>query len=555
MAEISDLLSMSQAEIYGSHKLKIEGLAEAIKEQIQSNLISQFGLGQLFDSFQDGGGVETIHNVRNDVFSSDEVKNKIHSETSGYSKNEAAKYRGQSKRYQEIQNQQKEMQHKGSLYDPNTGKKITRNEKVDLDHTIALKEIYEDPGRVLAGYSVDEAANSKDNLKLTNSNINRSMRDGNKTDYANDLARKREIWRADLKKVKDNPNLTDEQKRTKMRNINNKLKASAEDIKKSDNASRKSQEAMYNKTYYTSDAFLKNVATNSAKQAGSQGLKSVVGAVVYQASDILFDAIIPVLKNWKSYESMSNRIQDFKSRIRNGLANLKERLDQIKDAALAGLGGGFISALVNTAINTFLTTTKNIARLLNDIARSLWQAIKILTSKDKSIPFSQKLKEAIKLVTTAVIATGGVILGEAIKVSLQGTPFAPVADVVSTAVAAILTGLVTALVLFVFDNFGEIMAQFKQVFRTMVDGVKLDVKVIERNYNAAIKRIDDIYKEILEDIYQQYAELNRLADLAFDFKLPGAEQFKASQQFAEAVGVDPNKILRTTDDIRNYFNS
>ncbi|TGE75933.1 hypothetical protein [Weissella confusa] len=554
MAEISDLLSMSQMESYGSHKLKIEGLAEAVKGQIQANLISQFGLGQLFDSFQDGGGVDTIHNVRNDVFSSDEVKNKIHSETSGYNKDEAAKYRGQSKRYQKIQGQQKEMQHTGNLYDPNTGKKIARNEKTDLDHTISLKEIYEDPGRVLAGYSVDEAANSKDNLKLTNSNINHSMRDDNKTDYANDLERKRSIWRAELKKVKENPNLTDEQKRTKTRNINNRLKASAEDIKNSDKASRKSQEAMYNKTYYTSDAFLKNVATNSAKQAGNQGLKSAIGAVVYQASDILFDAIIPVLKNWKSYGSMSARIQDFKVRIKDGLANLKERLAQVKDAALAGLGGGFISALVNTAINTFLTTTKNIARLLNDVARSLWQAIKILTSKDKSIPFSQKLKEAIKLVTTAVIATGGVILGEAIKVSLQGTPFAPVADVVSTAVAAILTGLVTALVLFVFDNFGEIMAQFKQVFRTMVDGIKLDVKVIERNYNAAIKRIDDIYKEILEDIYQQYAELNRLADLAFDFNLPGAEQFKASQQFAEAVGVDPNKILRTTDDIRNYFN-
>lgn len=49
--------------------------------------------------------------------------------------------------------------------------------------------------------------------------------------------------------------------------------------------------------------------------------------------------------------------------------------------------------------------------------------------------------------------------------------------------------------------------------------------------------------------------MNALSDLAFDFSLPSVDQFKNSIDYAEASGVDNNRILKNKQDIVNFFNS
>lgn len=550
-----ELMTLSQLSDYGKHRFDVEGLVNAVRGEIQANLISQFALGRLFDQFQDGGGVDTVHNVRQGVYASDESKAHLEAKTSGYNQDVANQYRGGSQRYKDINAEQTAQKKQGKLIDPYTGKYLARNEKTDQDHQVALQNIYEDRGRELSGLGTDEAANSDSNLKLTNASINRSMGAKSKAEYAEDLPRKKRIWVKQREAVKNNPDLSDEKRKQQLKNIDNRMAADEEKIKQSYKEARRAYEHQANKTYYTSSKFLKATALNSGKQAGLQGLKSAAGAVVFQASDILFDAIVPVLQGWNEYPSMGSRVEDLQARTKEGFSDLNERIKEIGGTFTAGLGGGFVSALFNTVINTFTSTSKNVARLLNDVARSLWKAIKILTSGDPSIPLSIKIKEAVKLVSTAVIATGGVILSEQVTLALAETPFSPVADIVGSGVSAIMTGLVTALVLYLFDHMGEVAQDLKNIANTIYDGATLSVQVIKADYQAAIQRIDGLYQEVLESIYDQYDRLNQFAALAFDMNLPGTEQFAASQQFADEIGVEQGRVLRTRDDVQNYFNS
>lgn len=552
MSRQIELINLSQVQSYGEHKFNIDGLLRSVRDQVQSNLISQFGLGPLFNNFQEGGGVDTIHNVRNDVYSSDDVKNRLNKETSGYSKEAAKPYRGSSERYQKINAEQGKQQKAGKLVDPNTGKKMGRNEKTDLDHRVPLKEIFEDKGRALSGMGVDEAANTTDNLKLTDRSINRSMQDAQKSDYAKDLPRKKEIWQKERQKVENDASLSAEKKRAKLANIDNRMKADAKAIEKSDREARVAYEAHVNSKYYLSSDFLGATVKNAGKQAGIQGLKSVAGAVIYQLSDLVFGVLVPIIKGWSNYESMSARVADFKKRLKEAFSTLKQRIESVKDSLLSGLGGGFLSAIANTLINTFLTTGKNFARIINDTFVSLWQAVKMLTTRS-DVPLSVRIKEAFKLITTALIATTGFILGETISASLTGTPFAPIADIIGTGVAAVLTGLVTALVVYLFDNFAEVVAGVKNIVKTMAKGLTVTAEQLKADYEAAISKIDAIYRDVLEEIYTQYDQLNKLADLAFDLGLQPARQFSASQKYADALGVQKDKVLRSRDDVRNYF--
>lgn len=189
---------------------------------------------------------------------------------------------------------------------------------------------------------VDEAANTKTNLKLTDRSINRSMKDANKSDYAKDLPRKREIWEKERQAVKNNTTISPEKKRAKLANIENKMRADAEAIEKSDRQARLAYEIHVNSKYYLSSNFLGATVKNASRQAGIQGLKSVAGAVVYQLSDLLFDVLMPIVKSWNSYESMKDRVEDFKTRLYKSFDTLKQRIVLVKDLLLAGLSGGFL---------------------------------------------------------------------------------------------------------------------------------------------------------------------------------------------------------------------
>ena len=555
MTAKSELLEMSKIVEYGGPKLDIDELLSVVKQQIQSNLISQFALGKFFDKFQTGGGVDTIHNVREGTFSSNEVEAKLTKETSGYNQNVAKDFRGGSDRYKSINRFQTELKKSGKLVDPYTGKAIKRNAKTDLDHIIPLETVYEDKGRALAGVGVDEAANNKNNLQLTDSSINRSMGAASKKDYAKALAAKKEIWQKERTKIENNANLSADQKKVKLQNIDNKMSADAKEIEKAYRKANRSNNRQYNKNYYTSKEFLTSVTKNAGKQAANQGLKAAIGAVIYQASDMLFDVLVPILKNWRQYASMKERVADFKERTQAALSTLSERVQSVKDAALSGLGGGFFAALLNTVINTFLTTSKNIARLLNDLAKSAVMVFQTLRRSDDSVTKGDKIREASKIIATTLVATGGVILSGYLTAALSTTPFAPFAEIISTSISAIAAGLATGLIIYTIDNFSAVVAEFKQVMSNVVKGATVSMAEMNRVYHESLQKVDDLYQAILSEIYDEYAELNAIADLAFDMGISINRQFVASQKLAEKTGVEDKKILRSKSDVLNYLKS
>ena len=149
---------------------------------ILHSLVTSFGLDFLV-SDQHGGDVDTVHNVRNNVEYKN-LKNKAEYEGLGeYTKTLQAQYHGGDDNYIKINARYSKQKKDGTLIDGYTGKKVARNAKIDLDHTISTKEIHEDPGRVLAGLKVEELANAEWNLTPTERTINRSMKDDDKDLY------------------------------------------------------------------------------------------------------------------------------------------------------------------------------------------------------------------------------------------------------------------------------------------------------------------------------------------------------------------------------------
>ena len=108
----------------------------------------------------------------------------------------------QDKKFKEKSKELKLQQQEGTLKDAYTGKDLTQNERMNVDHVESRKEIYENKRRKQAGLQTEELANMDENLVATNESLNKSK--GKKS--VDEFIETREQREADLRKQNEAAN-------------------------------------------------------------------------------------------------------------------------------------------------------------------------------------------------------------------------------------------------------------------------------------------------------------------------------------------------------------
>lgn len=563
MNDITSLMedtSFDQISSFFNEKKSYQGdlgtiFFEGCKKEIFQNIISQFGLSNAYDNYKKGGHVDTIHNVRNDVFATKEIKREVR-DNPKYDKsisNELHKTIQYKDTNRKLTNQKKQ----GGMKDVYTGKTLKSNQQTDLDHVVSTKEIHNDPGRILAGLKADDLANNEKNLKLVNININRSKKDKTMSDFIEYNKRRQPFLKTRIEKIKaDNTLLTDE-KQKKIYNVENQLDPDYAKMKKIDKEARKFNEQKINTAYYKDGDFKRNILKQGKNLGVAQAKKQLIGYLLIEIQEFFFTVTIPVLKKWNALANMTERIAAFKQEFENAKENFVSRINEIIDQLLSGVAdgfsGGFVSDILNTLINTFLTTSQNFAKLLNDGITGMIKACKILMSNNPDISLNEKIREAMKILSITITASIGYFLKEGLDKYFKTTPLVKYADILSSGIGSIFTGIVASMLIFAFDNFNQILDEFRSILETIKFGILVSKEEIEKAYKEAILRVDDAYQALLFRIEEEYGRIEKLADLAHDMKLLASGQLKNSIVYAKAMGVEDGKLLKTESDIDRFF--
>ena len=542
---------------------------EICKREISTTLISQFGLSQFFDHYQNGGNVDTVHNVREGVYATD-AENKAYANRGDYSNDSMEvkdKKTGELKivkikdayhqhpEYKRINKEYSKQKEAGGAVDAYTGEKFSTKAKTDLDHVVSAKEVHDDPGRILAELDGPELADTESNLKLTNMNLNRY-----KNKYTVDETLEK-ITSRDFEKERDkintNSNLTQEEKELKLKKLRNVETADKEKMEKYDKDSRGEIDEKINDAYYKGAKFKENVKATSLNQGFSMAKKQAIGIVIYEFTDSFWEFAIPFATNWSRYSNMSERVSAFNKGIVDAFEQTKNRLKDslhtVAEGAFSGFMSGVVSNIITVAINTFATTAKSFAKILNDGIHGIIRAIKLLCSKPADMTREQAVKEAIKILSVTITASIGMILTEHFKVYLTTTPLAPLADIIATTCGAMLIAIVSAGIIYTFDNFGEIIKKISTSLRDIKYGLTVSAKEIKYRFEKAISKIDDAYHEILTTIKSEYERLSMLTNLAYDFSTLVSVQFNNSQEYAMMSGVKQDQILKNLSDVDSFF--
>jgi len=449
-----------------------DSLFKQYERVIVQSVITSFGL-DAFIKDRHGGDVDTIHNVRSGVEYKNEANQAAYENRGEYDSHQYhthEKYRATNKHFSE-------QRKAGKLDDAYTGERFKRNESHDLDHTISANEIHNDPGRVLSGLSGTDLANSPENLNPTNRNTNRSK----KADTMEDFLERRES-RGD--------GYSDEEK---------------DRMREADQKARDEYNRKINTTYYTSPAFWQDSALAATKTGVQMGLRQTLGFVMTEVWFAVKDALADAA------DDFGEKLKAIANGIKLGFARAKEKFRELLSKFGEGAISGLLSSLATTLINTFLTTAKNVVRIIRQAWASIVEAAKILIFNPDNLPFAERMKAALKIIATGASVVLGSLVQEAVHTALLPHVGAipalggVILDVVSMLAGSLCTGFLTVSLLYLIDNnpFGRILQQ--------IDKSIADYKLLAKQFVAyAKKRMIDL----LSMFYQSALEAARGAELS-----------------------------------------
>ena len=392
---------------------RLRQLMESCQQEVLRQIIGPFGLTPAMFDDKNGGNVTTQYNAGQGIF----AKESEEFERTDYDYAAAKREKMRESVRNGSMNSQEFVDRYTGAKEPtrrtnSEGKQVMNAE---LDHTIPLKDIHGQGGWMKDKEGRTKLSSTEENLNYTTHQTNRA-----KSAKAPEEALSEEKG---FDKERIDP-IVDKAKKA----IEKELPSPTDRLK-----------------YHG-----KELATEGAKEAGKNALRQALGILLHEFVNGSFVEIKTLLQERSSEENLVDRLVASLKRVMNRVI---KKLKAALDAAVQGGVQGLISNLLTFLINNLITTSKKIVTIIRESMQSLWKAIKLMVNPPEGMSALEITREATKIIA-AVVTTGlGMLLEESVKGFIMAIPvLAPIAEVLATALTAIMTGIAGALIVYGIDR-------------------------------------------------------------------------------------------------------
>lgn len=392
---------------------RLQKLFDDCQQQVISQIIGPFGLSMAMFEDRNGGNVTTLHN-----FSREDSDYVVEKDKSSH---EQSRKDYDREEYSDPAFAKKSQEHRAKGKDGYTGKDVAA-EDMDLDHVTSLKTISKSKEVHLAletGESLDRAkemANSDENLVATHKSINRSKRDGSLDELAE---RKGEEYELD-------PELVAQAKKRSEEHIASTV----------DKALMKKQGA--------------ELLQTGGKQAAMMGMRQALGQLLTELVNGLFNEFKVLIK--QGVEAGKTLFEEIHQRLTRVIESVVKKIPDAVGQMFQGGISGFMSNLLTFLINNFLSTAKRFVTVIREGLLGLFRAFKMILFPPKHMTGDQALQEGLKILTTVVVTSVGLLLNETVATFMATLPFLkPFADLITPVLIGTMTGLLSAFLAYQID--------------------------------------------------------------------------------------------------------
>jgi hypothetical protein len=481
---------------------RLHKLFDECQNTVIEQIIQPFGLSAAMFNDKDGGEVDTVHNVRNGVYAKEAEKEKFDSRD----EYDSSKYHSHSN-YKAKNAEVSQQKKNGTLTDAYTGKKVTFNSRVDLDHVNSAKRAHDDPGAYLADLDTADLVNDPSNLYATNSSINRSKGQKSMEEFISDWKERQPERQAKIAELSQKEHLTDQERKKleKLTAIEDFSPAAARKIVKQ---AQKQYKKAVNK-YYRSGKFVKSAAADAGKMAVKTAIQQALGKLLIEFTQASFYEIKMFIREQKN--SIENIFEDIKIRLKRVMDKIIARLKEWKEIAKDirdGLLAGFLSSLITTLVNVFATTVKRFVRAIREGIRSLIQAFKLLFFRPSDMTEEEALKLIIKLLTGIFITTIGISAETALNSFIQSVPvIGQLTTIITPVLMGILTGLSISLVSYIVDILFDLSHKSSREFDEL-----LEIQNLQLAYAGQLNTLVNNYIQMGRDFEIMISQYDSVID-------------------------------------------
>jgi len=392
--------------------------AEELEKTVVNSLVTSFGLDFLLFNDKEGGDVDTVHNVRKEVWVTDHEKQR-YEQRAEYG--EVKKDYHSHPNYIETGRRDKSLQQEGKLKDSYRNQSMGCDEQRNIDHVVSAYEIHNDQGRVLAELPGVELANQGSNLQTTSETINKSKKQTSINGYLNKLPgliddHKKKL-RSDLQRLASMPRDTPKQQNDarkledKIRKDDEKIKQlesiDPDEMRKTDAAARESYNQQINREYYASSKFLKQTATASALAGLKMGTRQMLGLVLAEVWFELREQIPVIFEQHKKNFDFEQFIESIKETLQGIWRRIESRFQYFLNSFKDGVFAGILGSATTTLFNIFATTQAAGVKIIREMWGHLVKAIKLMIFNPDQLSFTNLCKAVVSVLSVGVATVVG----------------------------------------------------------------------------------------------------------------------------------------------------
>lgn len=417
---------------------------------VVKSLTTSFGLDFLLFEDKTGGDVNTIHNVRQNIYGT-EAERQRYEQREDYN----STHYHHHKNYINTNREGKKQREAGHLQDSYTGETFAANGVTNLDHIIAANEIHHDAGRILAEMDGADLANDASNLTFTNESLNKAKKAKPMSDFIKVLQAEYQATTQEIAVLKSKPALT-EQEQKRLKKLENKAGADFEKMREADEKARARYNATLSQAYYTSSKFALNISQASLTNGFKMGTRQMLGLVLAEVWFEFRERIPAIIQRHRHNFQASDLMGDLGDALRAVWERIRIKFKEFLIAFKDGAIGGVLSTVTTTLMNIVFTTQKMAVRLIREMWNNLVQALKLMVFNPQNLTPGELMKAVSKIITAGVAVTAGVIINEQLA-TLFAFPFGP-------ELAAFCGALATGLLTLVMHYFLEHSSVMKSVW-------------------------------------------------------------------------------------------
>ena len=553
----NELLVLNTEEVYESENLNYDELEELLEEQFTMEFSNLKKLeveckeisspDKLGDVILDEIWNQFANQIGLDMTSDTLLKQYNDKHPNGYTKEEGAKIL-KDKRYIDANKAMKETQKTGNLKDEYTGKKLKINEKANLDHVVARKQLFENPWRKIADIDTADLANKKENFAATNESLNKSKGATSNSDYIKNRELREKKLRDQVQRANekiDKKNISDAEKRNlkaiNEKKLNDKLAA---DSKKMLNAEKKAKKAI-NKD------IAKKVPVKVANKAGKDAVKAMFVAALFGMLKEIMNALV------RFFKSKKRSFDAFLEEMKNALHSFFRK---IKDFIKVGVDS-FVGSIVGEIIGAFAQKLKKLPNLIKQLFGSIRESISYLSNPENQTHSTAiKIAHISKIITSGLVAVGAMFLGEYFEKYLLTIPnfgnpiplLGTIANILGMFLASLLTGILGAIIINGIDQFISrklIEENQKQQADKKNELLRIqDIQIFVAEQNVAVKR-NVIFSKMAKNHQKLRELLGNVQEEFSNSKIDFKQRLLANEMYFDEKQSELEKMQSALNDL------